>query len=95
MRSHIPRGRELDFSIGEIRVLLNIAQPQWRARDEGKTVAAAHLELNGPSSQIGRAQRRPSTRLLPVRAKGRVGWLLGTRPPKGEDLSPGSLFAPP
>jgi len=40
----IRRGRELGFSIEEIRALLDLSQPQRRACEEVRTIAAAHLE---------------------------------------------------
>jgi MerR family mercuric resistance operon transcriptional regulator len=39
----IRRGRELGFSIHEIRALLDLAEPQRRSCDEVRAIAAAHL----------------------------------------------------
>ena len=40
----VRRGRELGFSLGEIRALLDLARPQRRACGEVEKIAAAHLE---------------------------------------------------
>jgi MerR family mercuric resistance operon transcriptional regulator len=39
----IRRGRELGFSIDEIRALLDLAQPQRRACEDVRAIAATHL----------------------------------------------------
>jgi MerR family mercuric resistance operon transcriptional regulator len=39
----VRRGRELGFSLDEIRALLELAAPQRRACDEVRVIAAAHL----------------------------------------------------
>ena len=39
----IRRGRELGFSIEEIRTLLGLAEPQRRSCDEVRAIASAHL----------------------------------------------------
>jgi len=40
----IRRGRELGFSIEEIRALLDLAEPQRRSCDDVRTIASAHLQ---------------------------------------------------
>jgi MerR family mercuric resistance operon transcriptional regulator len=40
----IRRGRELGFSLEEIRALLALAEPQRRSCDEVQKIAAAHLD---------------------------------------------------
>lgn len=40
----VRRGRELGFSLNEVRTLLELAQPQRRACGDVQTVAAGHLE---------------------------------------------------
>ena len=40
----VRRGRELGFSIADIRVLLGLAEPGHRSCDDVQAIAAAHLE---------------------------------------------------
>lgn len=53
----IRRGRELGFSLEEIRALLALAEPQRRSCDEVQKIAAAHLdEVRGKIADLMRLE---------------------------------------